>query len=198
MMDSGTKEASETHPLNMQTLLTHFREATAASHAMLDSAFGSLDMTERADYARFLSGHAIGMAPLFDSFRAFVEEDLGLDCPDYPAMLRDDLRALGVDAGRLPSLVAPTQLTPSATGYVVAGSRLGLAMIRKAGYWGMAHALPSAYMEDEAGLAIWKHAAARLKQDEVDPARAARERAGAVAAFDTFREAFAASAPESV
>lgn len=182
----------------MQTLLVHLREATAASHATLDSAFGSLDMNERADYARFLSGHAIGIAPLFDSFRAFVEDDLELDCPDYPAMLRDDLAALGVDALSLPSLAAPAQLTPSATGYVLAGSRLGLAMIRKGGYWGKAHALPSAYMEDEAGLAIWKHAAARLKQDEVDPARAARESAGAVAAFETFREAFAASAPESV
>jgi heme oxygenase len=182
----------------MQPLLTHLREATAASHATLDSAFGSLDLAERADYARFLCGHAIGIAPLFGSFRAFVEGDLGLDCPDYPAMLRTDLAALGIDAAGLPSLGTPTELTPSATGYVIAGSRLGLAMIRKGGYWGRSHALPSAYMEDEAGLAIWKQAAAHLKQDELDSVRAVRECAGAIAAFDTFREAFAESAPESV
>lgn len=177
----------------MQSLLTSLRDATAASHTTLDAAFGSLDLSVREEYVRFLSGHAIGMTPLFATFRAFVEDDLGHACPDYPAMLQEDLAALGVDVTDLPTIAAPSDLTPSATGYVVSGSRLGLAMIRKKGYWGQAHALPSAYMEDDAGRAIWKDAVARLNTDCADDDLVAHESAAAVAAFDTFRNAFAAS-----
>jgi heme oxygenase len=177
----------------MQTLLAHLREATAASHASLDDAFGSLDLSQRSDYARFLVGHAIGMRPLFGRFRTFVADQLGLPCPDYPAMLRTDLAALDIDAEDLPKLETKVDLTPGGSGYVVAGSRLGLSMIRKAGYWGRAHGHPSAYMEDDQGIAIWKSVSAWLKRSEADEAVASREAAAAVAAFDTFRDAFAAS-----
>lgn len=177
----------------MKSLLTHLREATSASHESLDTAFGSLNMGERSDYTRFLSGHAIGLAPLFPLFRSFVEDNLGVACPDYPAMLRQDLAALGVDSTQLPKVSAARDLTPSAAGYVIAGSRLGLTMIRRQGYWGAAHALPSTYMEDERGLAIWKNAAAQLKLRELEDKDAQTERSAAVAAFDTFREAFVAS-----
>jgi heme oxygenase len=177
----------------MQPLLFHLREATAASHEMLDADFGSLALATRDGYARFLSGHAIGLAPLFESFRTFVEGELAMECPDYPAMLRADLAALGVDSEALPALDRPSALSPTAIGYVIAGSRLGLAAISRNGYWGREHALPSAYMEDGLGLAVWKEAAAKLKQIVPDEAQAARESAAAVAAFDTFRAAFAAS-----
>jgi heme oxygenase len=196
-MDNGDKrhqEATEMNSLNMQSLLHHLREATAASHATLDGAFGSLDLATRGDYVRFLSGHAIGMAPLYASFHTFVTDDLGMDCPDYPAMLRQDLAALGVDGSQLPAIDPAAELTPQGSGYVVAGSRLGLAMIRKGGYWGKEHALPSSYMEDEAGLAIWKAAAANMKQDLPSADEAGRQSIAAVAAFETFRAAFEASA----
>lgn len=178
----------------MQTLLVHLREATAASHEALDASFGSLDLSGRDDYVRFLSGHAIGLAPLFGGFRAFVEDQLGLDCPDYPGMLRADLAAVGVDVGTLPVIEPSPVISPTATGYVVAGSRLGLAAISRNGYWGRAHDLPSAYMEDSRGLSLWKETAAKLKQIDAEDTRSAQESAAAVAAFDTFRDAFAASA----
>jgi len=181
----------------MQHLLTHFREATSASHETLDSAFGSLDLSMRADYVRFLAGHAIGMASLFPGFRSFVEGELQRECPDYLAMLHGDLAALGLDSDDLPQVAPPSALSPPATAYVVAGSRLGLAMIRKGGYWGREHGLPSAYMEDDVGRAIWKDLVARFKAEVPDAGTAAREGAAAVAAFDTFREAFAASAMDT-
>ena len=181
----------------MQHLLTHFREATSASHETLDSAFSSLDLSTRADYVRFLAGHAIGMAPLFPGFRSFVEGELQRECPDYLAMLHGDLAALGVDSDELPQVAPPSALSPPATAYVVAGSRLGLAMICKGGYWGREHGLPSAYMEDDAGRAIWKDLVARFKAEVPDAGTAAREGAAAVAAFDTFREAFAVSAMDT-
>ena len=195
---SGAARSTEMNSLNMQSLLIHLREATAPSHATLDGAFGSLDLAVQGDYVRFLSGHAIGMAPLFASFQAFVTGELGMDCPDYPAMLRDDLARLGVDTMQLPVVTTLPQLTPTGSGYVISGSRLGLTMIRKQGYWGRDHALASAYMEDDAGLAIWKATAAQLKQVVPDAIQASRESAAAVAAFDTFSAAFSASAIEAV
>lgn len=182
----------------MQPLLSHLREATQASHELLDAAFGSLDMTERHDYVRFLRGHAVGLAPLFPTFRRFVEDDLGLACPDYSAMLRDDLAKLDVDIDALPRIPAQGDLSPAASGYVVSGSRLGMTVIGRAGYWGRDHGNPSSYMEDTQGLAVWKAAAAHLKQHELSAAEAASERAAAVAAFNTFRAAFEATAPATV
>ena len=175
----------------METLLTQLREATRKSHATLDAAFGSLDLLRKEDYARFLRGHAIGMASLFVPFRRFVESDLGMNCPDYLAMLATDLSALGPADDRA-SLEPAGAVTPAAAGYVVAGSRLGLAMIRKQSYWGRDHGSPSAYMEDDLGLAIWKEAATVLKARPADTSHA--EPRAAVVAFDTFRAAFAASA----
>lgn len=182
----------------MQPLLSHLREATQASHEMLDAAFGSLDMSDRDDYARFLSGHAIGLAPMFAKFRSFVEGELGLGCPDYPAMLRTDLGMLDIDVDALPQVAAQGDLSSAATGYVVSGSRLGLTVMGRAGYWGRDHDTPSSYMEDTQGLAVWKAAAARLKETEMTEDEAAPERAAAVAAFDTFRAAFDASAAVAV
>lgn len=178
----------------MQPLLSQLREATQASHEMLDAAFGSLNLAERDDYVRFLSGHAIGLASMADGFRSFVEGELELSCPDYPSMLGEDLAKLGIDAGTLPRRASRAEITPAAAGYVISGSRLGLAMISRKGYWGRDHGLPSAYMEDTQGLAIWKAAAAHLKDVQPEERDAARERLAAIAAFETFREAFDASA----
>jgi heme oxygenase len=182
----------------MQPLLSHLREATQASHETLDAAFGSLDMSDRDDYVRFLSGHAVGLAPMFAAYRSFVEDELGLPCPDYPAMLGADLAKLDIEVDALPHVKAQGDLSPAATGYVVSGSRLGLTVIGRSGYWGRDHGLPSSYMEDTQGLGVWKATAARLKQTEMTLDQAATERTAAVAAFDTFRAAFDASAAVAV
>jgi heme oxygenase len=178
----------------MQQLLTHFREATRASHETLDAAFGSLNLAARDDYVRFLSGHAIGLASLARAFRRFVEDELDLACPDYVTMLREDLAQLGVDADALPQRAAAAEISPAAAGYVISGSRLGLAMLSGQGYWGRDNGVPSAYMEDTQGLTVWKAAVAHLKDAQPGDQDAARERRAAVAAFDTFRNAFEASA----
>ena len=179
----------------MPPLITHLRDATAASHQTLDNAFGSLDLSNHDDFVRFLTGHAIGMAPLAGHFRAFVENELNLPCPDLSAMLHDDLRALGIDTTSLPKIEPASALSDVATAYVVAGSRLGLAMIRKSGYWGSAEGHLSTYMEDDTGRVIWKEVAAWLKARVPDEAEAERESQAAIAAFETFRQAFLASAP---
>jgi heme oxygenase len=180
----------------MPDVLTLLREATGPSHERLDAAFGSLDLSKRADLAGFLSAHAIGLEPLFPAFRAFVEDELGLECPDYPAMLRADLDALGV--GALPSIAARPGIGDEAgragVAYVVSGSRLGLVVIRQRGYWGEAQGFRSAYMSDGRGHEAWKALVPVLRSRtrpgmDVDAVRTA-----ALAAFDTFADAFATGA----
>lgn len=185
---------SEINSLNMKFLLPSLREATRASHNSLDAAFGALDLHSRLDYARFLRGHAIGMASLYPAFSRFVTTELEQPCPNYLDMLALDLADLGEQIGQLPSVSVPDNLSDPAVAYVVSGSRLGLAVIRRNGYWGREHGLLSRYMEDEQGLAIWKEVSAWLKACEVDEHRASLEGDAAVAAFEIFREAFHASA----
>ncbi|WP_404482279.1 heme oxygenase [Novosphingobium sp. BL-52-GroH] len=178
-------------------MLSILREATGPSHERLDALFGSLALSRRRDLARFLAAHAIGLAPMFPVFRRFVGEELGLDCPDYPAMLRADLAALGTDPDALPVLDVPAAILPdeaaAGVGYVICGSRLGLTVIRQQGYWGEAEGFRSAYMTDGRGHEAWKALVPRLRglRPAAGPAETAR--AAALAAFDTFARAFAAS-----
>jgi hypothetical protein len=48
-------------------------------------------------------------------------------------------------------------------------------------------------MEDDAGRGLWKDAVATLGRECADEAVVAHESAAAIAAFDAFRNAFAAS-----
>jgi heme oxygenase len=183
-------------------MLSGLRKATGAAHEQLDASFGSLDLATRSGLTRFLAAHAIGLAPMFPVFSAFVEQQLGLECPDYPAMLHADLRALSSDAASFPVLDVPLEIagasaSPEAAtgiGYVVCGSRLGLAMIRQRGYWGEAQGFRSAYMSDGRGHEAWRALVPVLKARQYTSAQADAARKGALAAFETFTRAFAASA----
>jgi heme oxygenase len=183
-------------------MLSVLREATGPSHERLDASFGSLDLATQPGLTRFLAAHAIGLAPMFPVFSAFVEQQLGLECPDYPAMLRADLQALGTDTAAFPALDIPAEIAgaaaspEAATGiaYVVCGSRLGLAMIRQRGYWGEAQGFRSTYMSDGRGHEAWRALVPVLKARRYAPAQAETARQGALAAFETFARAFAASA----
>lgn len=178
-------------------VLSALRAATGAAHEKLDAAFGALDLGRKDDLARFLRGHAIGMRALFAPFRAFVESELELACPDYPAALRADLAALGEDAAHLPRLSSPWLAGDGAAlglAYVIAGSRLGLAMLRKRGYYGRSTGLRSHYMEDESGIAIWRALLAHMRDTELDDARIAAACAAARGTFTCFGQAFDTSA----
>ncbi|SLJ96424.1 heme oxygenase [Novosphingobium mathurense] len=181
-------------------MLAELRAATAQAHAQLDGAFGSLDLSDKDGLTRFLSAHAIGLGPLFPVFRNFVENQLGMDCPDYPLMLSEDLRSLGDDPDELPQLaVDPALQGPSAqvgVGYVVAGSRLGMAVLRRQGYWGEQSTsdTPGRYMDDESGHAVWKTLMPWLKGRTFDQGERKAVTAAALAAFSSFASAFAVSA----
>lgn len=176
-------------------MLKQLREATRASHEDLDAAFGALDLADRGEYGRFLTAHYIAVAPLYPAFRDFCAAELDVAAPDFPGMLRDDLAEIGLDASALPVLAAPVTLDPAEVTYVLAGSRLGIAAIRKHDYWGRSHATACRYMEDTDGLAVWRGLTAWMRgRPCVSPAPEPRG-ASALTAFALFREAFAASAP---
>lgn len=183
----------------MPDLLSVLREATGPSHEALDAAFGSLALYTRAGLTRFLAAHAAGLAPVFPPFRRYLEDRLGLECPDYPAMLRADLAALGAD-GDDPATLAPPALpqdpeVEAGIAYVVCGSRLGLAVIRQRGYWGEAQGFRSAYMTDGRGHEAWKALVPVLRTRARTPAEVEAARAGALATFDLFARAFTATGP---
>lgn len=188
-------------PVNAD-ILTLLRTATGPSHERLDASFGALDLSTREGLVRFLAAHAIGIAPLFETFRAFVEGELKLSCPDYPQMLRSDLGALGVDADALPAIATPAAIdaegAAAGIAYVVCGSRLGLVVIRQRGYWGEAQGFRSAYMSDGQGHDAWKALVPILRGRTPGPGQAANQadaaRDAALAAFETFTLAFEASA----
>lgn len=180
-------------------LLSILREATAPSHARLDDAFGALALDQRDDLARFLRAHATGMASLYPAFRTFMKAELGQICPDYPAMLRADLEALGEqEAGGSEAPLSFDQPgTAAGISYVVAGSRLGLTVIRQRGYWGEAEGFRSAYMEDGAERAGWKALVPWLRARGDDISGRDGARAAALASFDIFARAFASSADKT-
>ena len=184
--------------INLGTMLPALRAQTSDAHAALDASFGSLSLDQRADYVRFLKAHAAGLAPLFDIYLDFVTRELAVPCPDFMGMLAEDLTGLGEDTAQLPRLSVPCDLDAAGVAYVVTGSRLGLTMIRRGGYWGRENGLPSRYMEDDTGLLVWKALLPWMKNRSTSPAEEASAARAALAAFDTFGAAFAANAPACV
>lgn len=163
--------------------------ATGASHDALDSSFTRLDLTERDDYACFLGTHAIGLVALYDYHANFVRETLGMPAVDYPGMLLDDLAEIDISMEALPKIEILGDHEPAGIAYVLSGSRLGLAMIRKQPYWGATHGRASRFMEDESGIATWKAVSTWLKQQPGNGPLAEAASRAAMAAFDTYEKA---------
>jgi heme oxygenase len=109
------------------------RAATAAEHERVDRLFSGLDLANPADYRLFLLAQASAFLPV----EAAIDKAGGKDVlPDWPDrrrghLLGEDLRELGAKPEPLPSpsLADP----PSILGaiYVLEGSRLGGALLKR-------------------------------------------------------------------
>lgn len=174
------------------TMLQALRKATHESHEALDGLFGSLNLGEKDDFTRFLAAHYIGMRSLHPALRQFAHAELGVEAPDFPGMLRDDLSEASIHADELPRIAIEESLAPAAVAYVLCGSRLGLAMLKKRGYW-RRDERESGYMEDTGGLDLWRLLLGWMKDRPADPPTLAALGASAVRSFDIFRQAFALS-----
>lgn len=110
------------------------RESTRSAHDRVDSAFGGYDLADPDDYASFLSGHATAFIPVEDALdRSGAAQFL----PDWgesrrASLLSQDLSDLGID---LPERVEEPSFASDAAMlgalYVLEGSRLGGAMLRR-------------------------------------------------------------------
>ena len=113
------------------------QSATAPLHAEIDALYGLFDLAERDGLARFLAAHAIGMRACQPRTTRFGRQGLDTHAPDYSAMLVRDLAVLGIDAALLPQLELADGDLPhgdlradAGIFYVVAGSRMGAAVLR--------------------------------------------------------------------
>ena len=177
----------------MPELRDALRKETRDAHEMVDAAFGSLDLESRSGYVRFLTAHYIATALLQPILAEFSGRELGRLEPDFTGMLRADLAAVGVDADMLPKLDQQNDIDSRAVTYVIAGSRLGLSMLRRQPYWGKAAGTPSSYMEDAQGMMLWRSLLDWLARQTADQAEVQTICDAARGCFMIFEKAFALS-----
>lgn len=157
------------------------RAATADLHDALDRDFAVFDLTQAAGFDAFLRVHQAAMAAIAPAFERFVEDELDMAAPDYPAMLTADV---GAAAAQPHSVLR--DLDGVGAAYVVAGSRLGLSVLRKRGF-----ARPSLYMDDRSGLDVWRALLAWMDRQPGDPAQRRRAEVSAREGFGVFARALA-------
>ena len=164
------------------------REATAACHDRVDVAFGRFDLSDAADYGRFLRAHARAFLPAEAALDAAAAETLLPDWPDRrrSGWLKADLAALGLDAPA--PLDAPVPATaPAIWGmlYVLEGSRLGGAMLARS----VAAGLPKSYLDSGQPGADWRNFLAALEVALADTVALEAARQAAEHLFALFERA---------
>lgn len=169
----------------------HLKSATLLKHDRLDRRLSELRLEHAGDYLTFL----LLQSPVASLEAALDAAGVGLDLPDWPLRVRAD--ALSADLASLGSSLpdvslAPPDLTsaPARMGvaYVLEGSRLGAAVLRRA-----VHGSPdprvrasSRFLDHGQGQDLWRRFQVRLEDAlDTEPRRAA---AGLAAcwAFDAF------------
>lgn len=100
--------------------------ATRLEHIRVDEAISKFDLAQPAAYAAFLSVNAVALMALRPHWRRADEADFG----ELIAALTADLAALGVDQPS-DAQPAPGSIDGLGLAYVVRGSRLGSAILRK-------------------------------------------------------------------
>lgn len=175
---------------NFEDLRSFLRSGTEAEHKDLDELFLSVDLTDRHGYAAFVASHMMGWASAWTIWAHFAQTRLNLPVLDYPAMMAGDLAQLGFDPGDLPPLAMPE--TPSAAGvvYVLAGSRMGIATIRRQPNWGAEHGRADAYLSDESGGPAFRTLLDWMKGPEGQAADRDAALQSAKATFGLFAQAF--------
>lgn len=182
------------------------QSATAPQHREIDAMFGAFDLTRRHGLTQFLTAQAIGMQACQPHAARFAQDVLGGAAPDYERLLQVDLAALGVDANHLPRVELPAhiglpQIWDAGVFYVVAGSRMGAAVLRQRATaltpGGPAHSA-CGYFTTGDGPAQWRQFRQWLASAAVSPGDLPGMIAAAKATFDLFAQAarLAAAGPD--
>ena len=111
------------------------RDQTAAAHDRVDALFSTVDLADRHEYGRFLTAQAKAFLPAEQGLEQGGIAEVLIDWPERRRshLLIQDLEALGLtvpDVEPPPPLAGTSALLGGA--YVLEGSRLGGAMLRRA------------------------------------------------------------------
>ncbi|MDB5412654.1 MAG: heme oxygenase [Rubritepida sp.] len=130
------------------------RQATAPLHEAVEARFEGLDLTDAADYGRFLAIHAMSILPLE---AALDDAGIAATLPDWHARKRgaalaEDLAALGqpMPEGHTIRLASGAEALGAA--YVLEGSRLGAAMLLRQ----IPEGLPTAFLRHGHKERLWQ------------------------------------------
>jgi heme oxygenase len=139
------------------------RSGTAAAHERVDALFSTLDLSTEADYRLFLSAQATAFLPAEE---ALDQAGVAALVPDWPERRRAHLLRADL-AGLFAPLPSPEPVpaltgTPEVLGtlYVLEGSRLGGAMLRRS----VAPDLPQSFLSASKPRAGWRRLLETLDQ----------------------------------
>lgn len=154
----------------------------------MDEIFSRPDLSRRDDYVDFLSAQAAALVPAELSLERAGAGSLlsGWEERKRSRLLRADLFSLG--AAMPAPLVTPTfTSTAEVWGglYVLEGSRLGAALLRRS----VAPAFPSAFLGAAPPAARWRKLLQSLDESLIRPGDVARATAAARRVFNLFEQA---------
>lgn len=187
----------ENGPRGGDDLRRILQQATNRRHKDIDALYSRFDLSSASGYISFLGAHLSALRACHPSIAEFCGKALHRDPPDFLSMIERDLDSVGGSGVELVQLrLSPVANDPgygAGVSYVVFGSRLGIASLRKI------HAAQandntspldaSLYFADRSGLELWN---AFLKWSaDVAPGGGVSPSAieGALAAFDIFETA---------
>jgi heme oxygenase (biliverdin-IX-beta and delta-forming) len=145
------------------------RSSTAEAHERVDSSFSRFDLSDAAGYGRFLRAQAAAFLPVEEVLDSAGAADL---IPDWPQrrradLLRADLAALSVTLPEpfSPVLFIESKASMLGAAYVVEGSRLGGALLKRS----VPAGLPSQFLDGRQSAGSWRNFLKLLDQFLVRP-----------------------------
>lgn len=156
------------------------RSATGYAHDRLDQAYADVDLQARRGLVTFLQAHHLAWSPLtalWLSFNAGREDGA---VTDYASLIEADLADLGETPLSVDLFAPSVPSCPIGVSYVLSGSRLGMAHIRKQPNWGRNAGLAQRFIEEREGASAFRSLTALLAKGPADP------RAAIQAANETF------------
>ncbi|MGJ4945248.1 biliverdin-producing heme oxygenase [Bradyrhizobium sp. HKCCYLS1011] len=173
------------------------RAATSAAHHALDERLSAFDLTETDHYRRFLQASAAALLPLECALEQAGVAELFADWSHRAraGVIAADLAGLGGAVAPLPLPQPLNRIGIFGTLYVLEGSRLGAAYLRRIVAASADPRVRSAtrYLGHGAGQGLWRSYLARLEREAVTAVDLSGMIASAQQAFAMFGKAVAAA-----
>jgi heme oxygenase len=157
------------------------RAATRAAHDQVDAAFSQWDLGRRDGYIAFLCAQARAFLPV----ELAIAADGGNCTKQRAPLLLADLADLGVTAPTAEPMEFASRSAMLGGAYVLEGSRLGGAILRKS----VAPGLPTRFLAPASVAGHWKDFLSMLEQELTSDVQRSQAVAGARQVFDRFLRA---------